>query len=146
MTSHLPPEALEVARQERDSLHHHPTSDENTIHDLAALLHPHDAAAATTYTAKHLHHLRTDTYPGDADALLDTLRELRLQRERIDRATRLLLAYARTVPASGAPYRLRDLADAAGISISSARSMWGDEELVEIAQLLEARGSDPQQR
>lgn len=124
MTENIPPEALEVARQERATLHHQPSPAETTIRDLAAVLHPDDAAARARYITKHLHHLRTHAYTGDDDALLDTLRTLHQQRERIDRATRLLLAYARTTPAIGSLYRLRDLADAAGVSISSARSMW----------------------
>lgn len=141
MTTELPPEALEVARQERNALPRRTTPDEATIRDLAALLHPDNAADRHRYSAKHHHHLHTQAYSGDDDALLDTLRTLHQQRERIDRATRLLLAYARTSPAVGAPYRLRDLADAAGVSISSARSMWDETTVAEIARLLH-RGAD----
>jgi hypothetical protein len=55
-----------------------------------------------------------------AEPILDTIRYLRIVRDDADACIRVLLAYAREV-ATPRPYRLVDLADAAGMSISGVR-------------------------
>jgi hypothetical protein len=54
------------------------------------------------------------------DPLLAALANARRRRDQADREIRLLLAYAREV-ITPRPYRLADLADAAGMSISGVR-------------------------
>ena len=58
-----------------------------------------------------------------ADPVLAHLREARRRRDQADRDIRLLLAYAREV-VSPRPYRLADLAEAAGMSISGVRTAY----------------------
>jgi hypothetical protein len=66
-------------------------------------------------------HTRQDTQPDSwADLLLAALASARHRRDQADRVIRLLLAYARQV-ITPRPYRLADLADAAGMSISGGR-------------------------
>jgi AraC-like DNA-binding protein len=55
------------------------------------------------------------------DALLEANRTARKRKEKADHDTRLLLAYARE-HVTPRPYRLADLADAAGLSISGVRT------------------------
>ena len=54
------------------------------------------------------------------DPLLAALADARTRRQQADRDIRVLLAYARELTALR-PYRLADLADAAGMSISGVR-------------------------
>jgi hypothetical protein len=58
--------------------------------------------------------------PPTTDPVLDTIRHLRIVRDDADACIRVLLAYAREV-ATPRPYRLVDLADAAGMSVSGVR-------------------------
>jgi hypothetical protein len=58
-----------------------------------------------------------------ADALLAALAGTRRRKEQADRDMRLLLAYAREI-AAPRPYRLADLAHAAGMSISGVRTAY----------------------
>ena len=72
-----------------------------------------------TTPARHVH-----AVPGtwqDGDPVLDALRSARERRDQADRDIRLLLAYAREL-ATSRPYRLADLAQAAGRSISGVRT------------------------
>lgn len=70
------------------------------------------------------------------DALLDQLRSLRVQREEVEHATKLLLTYARTVPARDRKYRLRELAEASGIAISSIRDLISEAQMEDIERIL----------
>jgi AraC-like DNA-binding protein len=58
------------------------------------------------------------------DALLIALQETRSRRDEDDRLIRMLLAYGREL-AAPRPYRLADLAQAAGMSISGVRTAYG---------------------
>jgi hypothetical protein len=73
------------------------------------------------------------------DPLLTTLAGLRRQRHDLDAAIRRLLAYGREFT-SPRPYRLADLADAAGMSISGVRTAY---DAAEVAQVAEATGLKP---
>ena len=59
------------------------------------------------------------------DPVLDTIRYLRTIRDDADACIRVLLAYAREA-ATPRPYRLVDLAEAAGMSISGVRVAYRD--------------------
>lgn len=73
------------------------------------------------------------------DPLLTTLAGLRRQRHDLDAAMRRLLAYGREFTRPR-PYRLADLADAAGMSISGVRTAYDADE---IAQVAHATGLKP---
>jgi hypothetical protein len=79
--------------------------------------------------------LRLAWEEGGIDPLLSTLASLRAQRLRLEAGMRLMIAYARrfTHPR---PYKLIDLADAAGMSISGVRIAYDDDELGQLAELL----------
>jgi hypothetical protein len=85
--------------------------------------------------------LRLAWEEGGIDPLLSTLASLRAQRLRLEADMRLLIAYARrfTHPR---PYKLIDLAEAAGMSISGVRIAYDDEEVEQLAELL-GRSSIP---
>lgn len=70
------------------------------------------------------------------DPLLTTLAGLRRQRLELDSAMRRLLAYGREF-VRPRPYRLVDLADAAGMSISGVRTAYDAED---VAQVVAATG------
>lgn len=70
------------------------------------------------------------------DPLLEHLEGLRIQRAEVEHTTKLLLTYARTVPARDRKYRLRDLAEVCGIPISSIRDRISGSQMEEIAGLL----------
>jgi AraC-like DNA-binding protein len=72
----------------------------------------------------------------DADPVLATLAGLRRQRLEAESATRLLLAYAREF-IEPRPYRLIDLADAAGMSISGVRTAYARDEVDLVAALID---------
>ena len=70
----------------------------------------------------HARHLRpVDTTWQDGDPVLAALRAARTRRDQADRDIRILLAYAREL-ATPRPYRLADLAEATGKSISGIRT------------------------
>jgi hypothetical protein len=79
--------------------------------------------------------LRLAWEEGGVDPLLSMLESLRNQRLRLEADMRLLIAYARrfTHPR---PYKLIDLAEAGGMSISGVRIAYDDEELGQLAELL----------
>jgi hypothetical protein len=62
------------------------------------------------------------------DALLEAIRAVHQRKERADQDMRLLLAYARE-HVSPRPYRLADLAQAAGISISGVRTAYNQADI-----------------
>ena len=66
------------------------------------------------------------------DPLLTTLAALRRQRHDLDAAMRRLLAYGREFTRPR-PYRLTDLADAAGMSISGVRTAYDADEIRHVA-------------
>jgi hypothetical protein len=73
------------------------------------------------------------------DPLLTTLAGLRRQRHDLDAAMRRLLAYGREFTRPR-PYKLADLADASGMSISGVRTAYDADE---IAQVADATGLKP---
>jgi hypothetical protein len=87
--------------------------------------------------------LRNAWSGGGIDPLLDTLSGLRQQRLRLEEEMRLLIAYARhfTHPR---PYKLIDLANAAGMSISGVRTAYEVEEIGRVAEILGRRPLDHQ--
>jgi hypothetical protein len=72
---------------------------------------------------------------GRVDPLLSTLARLRQERLRLKADMRLLIAYGRrfTHPR---PYKLIDLANAAGMSISGVRTAYDEEEVDQAAGIL----------
>jgi hypothetical protein len=72
------------------------------------------------------------------DPLLTTLALLRRQRLEAEMTIRLLVAYGREF-VRPRPYRLLDLADAAGMSISGIRTAYGEEEMDHVADALDRR-------
>jgi hypothetical protein len=117
--------------------------------DIAALLNPMPAPAAEEQDddwgapaarvweerEEEARQLRLSWEDGGIDPLLATLANLRAQRLRMEADMRLLIAYARrfTHPR---PYKLIDLAEAAGMSISGVRIAYDAEELDQLAELL----------
>jgi hypothetical protein len=70
-----------------------------------------------------------------SDTLLLALTDARQRKEQADRDLRLLLAYAREI-ITPRPYRLADLAEAAGMSISGVRSAYNQDDVERAAQLM----------
>jgi hypothetical protein len=72
-----------------------------------------------------------------ADVLLAALADARERKEQAAREMRLLLAYARefTIPR---PYRLADLAEAAGMSISGIRTAYTPADIAAVSTMLAA--------
>jgi hypothetical protein len=73
----------------------------------------------------------------DEDALLEAIRTVRHRKLQADRDMRLLLAYARE-HVTPRPYRLVDLADAAGMSISGVRTAYSQADIDLAAQAVTA--------
>jgi hypothetical protein len=73
------------------------------------------------------------------DALLEAIGDARQRKEQADRDIRLLLAYARE-HVTPRPYRLADLADAAGLSISGVRTAYREADVEQAAQAVAADG------
>ena len=69
------------------------------------------------------------------DALLAALADARRRKDQADRDMRLLLAYAREI-VTPRPYRLADLAQAAGLSISGIRTAYTASDIQHAWQLL----------
>jgi hypothetical protein len=69
------------------------------------------------------------------DAVLAALADARQRRDQASRDMRLLLAYAREI-AAPRPYRLADLADATGMSVSGIRSAYTGSDVLAAWQLL----------
>jgi hypothetical protein len=80
--------------------------------------------------------LRMSWAEEDADPLLSTLTDLRNRRLQLEADMRLLIAYGRcfTHPR---PYKLIDLANAAGMSISGVRTAYDADEIGQAAEILE---------
>lgn len=69
------------------------------------------------------------------DVLLAALVDARQRKEQADRDIRLLLAYAREM-AVPRPYRLADLAEAAGMSVSGIRTAYTTSDIEHVIRLL----------
>ena len=129
--------------------------------DIAALLNPmpapvengdepddesysHAAAAAWQEQEEMAEDLRTGWSEGDIDPLLSTLTSLRNRRLQLEADMRLLIAYGRcfTHPR---PYKLIDLANAAGMSISGVRTAYDTDEIGEAAEILQRPPTTPPQ-
>jgi hypothetical protein len=130
--------------------------------DIAALLNPapasvedesdeseelsHAAAAEAAWYARQemAEDLRAGWSEADIDPLLSTLASLRNRRLRLEAEMRLLIAYGRcfTHPR---PYKLIDLADAAGMSISGVRTAYDADEIEQAGQILERPPATPPQ-
>ena len=84
-------------------------------------------------------HTRRDPLPPPAhaerDPLLTALAQARQRRDQADRDMRVLLAFAREITAPR-PYRLADLAQAAGMSISGIRTAYTRDDIDHAALLL----------
>ena len=70
----------------------------------------------------------------EADPLLAALSDAAQRKQRADHQIRLLLAYAREL-STPRPYRLADLAHAAGMSISGARTAYTQADIEHAARL-----------
>jgi hypothetical protein len=70
------------------------------------------------------------------DALLAALADARRRKDQADRDMRLLLAYAREI-ITPRPYRLADLAQAAGLSISGIRIAYTGSDIQHAWQLID---------
>jgi hypothetical protein len=79
--------------------------------------------------------LRVSWEEGGIDPLLSTLEHLRQERLRLEADMRLLIAYGRRF-IHPRPYKLIDLANAAGMSISGVRTAYDDEEVNQAAEVL----------
>ena len=82
---------------------------------------------------------RTTTGP---DPVLLALRNLAAQRAMTDELVRLVLAYARTA-VRPRPYRLADLAEALGMSISGIRIAYGDADVRAVTDALDRTPGGP---
>jgi hypothetical protein len=116
--------------------------------EIAALLHPmpeqdesddaYQAMKDATWQAREdlAEQLRLSLQEGGIDPLLSMLRQLHEHRLQLEEDIRLLLAYGRcfTQPR---PYKLIDLARAAGLSISGVRIAFTDDEINQAADILQ---------
>ena len=85
-------------------------------------------------------HLRTVSTPWqDGDPVLAALRDARHRRDQADRDIRILLAYAREI-VTPRPYKLADLAQATGKSISGVRTAYTPADVDTARHLLQAPG------
>ena len=88
--------------------------------------------------------LRMSWAEEDIDPLLSTLADLRNRRLQLEADMRLLIAYGRcfTHPR---PYKLIDLANAAGMSISGIRTAYDTDEIDQAAEILKRPPTAPPQ-
>lgn len=77
-----------------------------------------------------------------ADPLLLALADARHRKEQADQMIRLLVAWGRE-HAKPRPYRLADLAEAAGMSISGIRAAYGPADVQRAAQIFPPADSPP---
>ena len=76
----------------------------------------------------------------DTDPVLAALRAARDRRDQADRDIRILLAYAREL-ATPRPYRLADLAEATGTSISGVRTAYTPADVQTARHIVQALGA-----
>jgi hypothetical protein len=91
-----------------------------------------------TTPARHL--CSIDATWQDGDPVLAALRAARARRDQADRDIRILLAYARGL-ATPRPYRLADLAEATGKSISGVRTAYSPADVDTARHVIRALGS-----
>jgi len=91
-----------------------------------------------TTPARHLRPANTTWQ--DGDPVLAALRAARDRRDQADRDIRILLAYAREL-ATPRPYRLADLADATGKSISGVRTAYTHHDIGIARHIMQALGT-----
>ena len=124
----------------------------DTFADIAALLNPMpartgddddefygDIADGVLRERQELaQNLRLAWEEGEEDPLLSMLEQLRAHRLRLEADMRILIAYGRcfTHPR---PYKLIDLANAAGMSISGVRTAYDADEIDQAAEILHRR-------
>jgi AraC-like DNA-binding protein len=79
----------------------------------------------------------TGSNPADSqdDPILTEIRKARQRKLRAEQDLRTLIAYAREF-ARPRPYRLTDLAQAAGMSVSGVRTMYRTSDVNRVAELL----------
>ena len=82
---------------------------------------------------------RNSSASEESDLLLAALKDARNRRDQADRDIRILLAYAREL-SRPRPYRLIDLAAAAGMSVSGVRSAYTRQHTETAQRLLCAAG------
>lgn len=120
----------------------------DTFADIAALLNPMpahtddndefygDMAEGVLREREELAEaLRLAWDEGEEDPLLSMLERLRAQRLRLEADMRLLIAYGRSFT-HPRPYKLIDLANAAGMSISGVRTAYDAGEIDQAAEIL----------
>jgi AraC-like DNA-binding protein len=90
-------------------------------------------------SASNSHSASDSRISDDSDPVLAALKDARDRRDQADRDIRILLAYAREL-ARPRPYRLTDLAAAAGMSISGVRSAYTCQHTETAQRLLRAVG------
>ena len=129
--------------------------------DIAALLNPmpaHDGEGDESEEESYAHaaeeawrereemaeELRTGWSEGDIDPLLSTLASLRNRRLQLEADMRLLIAYGRRF-VYPRPYKLIDLAGAAGMSISGVRTAYDTDEIDQATEILQRQPSTPPQ-
>ena len=100
----------------------------------APALNGHDTTSPPTATT------RSDTAWQATDPVLAALRAARDRRDQADRDIRILLAYAREL-ASPRPYRLADLAEATGRSISGVRTAYTPHDVGIARHIMQALGT-----
>jgi hypothetical protein len=117
--------------------------------DIAALLNPMPertgdesddaframAEAAWEAREEQAEQLRLSLQEGGIDPLLSTLAHLHEHRLQLEADMRLLMAYGRCFTRPR-PYKLIDLARAAGLSISGVRIAFTDDEITQAAEIL----------
>jgi hypothetical protein len=89
--------------------------------------------------ASNLHPVSDSRVSEDSDPVLAALKDARDRRDQADRDIRILLAYAREMTRPR-PYRLIDLAAAAGMSISGVRNGYTRQHIETAQRLLRAAG------
>jgi hypothetical protein len=90
-------------------------------------------------SARNSHRASGSGASEDSDPVLAALKEARERRDQADRDIRILLAYAREL-SRPRPYRLSDLAAAAGMSISGVRVAYTRQHIETAQRLLSTAG------
>lgn len=82
----------------------------------------------------------SDSDQADDDLLLNEIRMARQRKIQAEQDLRMLIAYAREF-IRPRPYRLADLARAAGMSVSGIRTLYDDSDVKRVADLLRQAAS-----
>jgi AraC-like DNA-binding protein len=85
----------------------------------------------------------SDPAENNSDPLLTAIRDARRRKSQAEEDLRTLIAYAREL-AFPRPYRLIDLAEAAGMSVSGVRTMYAPRDVERAAGLLRQATSPAQ--